>query len=347
MKKNQWLLIFLISLFLFMYLGTRFAFRTRANNINLNLKLKLQGVFQPDVQLKLRIDLYTQSGRVAQFQNVMLKADSNNYFTGLVILEQNLDLSVPYALFIKPENYLGQLFCSQTKSGQECQYPEIILSNSLTSLDLSQKPFFSGDLVPQDGKVDSGDLSRLFRDIGKTNSPVDINLDGIVNGVDYALAQKTLSLNLADDPISLAALSPTPAAPTPTGIVNNPTPLPTATPTPTPAATPTLVPQATRGRCNGTVTGQVKVRYLGITECRVLNESDYRCVDSASECTPSECVSFTKEAIRESLQRCGAGLATFDEANSTINCQVNFVPDASCQDPTPSTSCDDTSPKCP
>jgi hypothetical protein len=355
MKKSRWLWLFLISLLLFIYLGSRFAFRTRANNISINLKLKLQGVFQPETQLKLRLDLYTQSGRAAQFQNLILKADNNNYFTGVVILEHNLDLSVPYALFIKPENYLGRLFCSETKSGQECQYPEIILSNSLNQLDLSQKPFFSGDLVPQDGKVDSGDLSRLFKDIGNTNSPVDINLDGIVNGVDYALAQKTLSLNLKDDPINLVEMTPT-LVPTPTITIptiteptNNPTPLPTATPTPTPQPTntPTPAPQATRGRCNGNITGQVRITYFGITECRVLNESDYRCVDSASECTPSFCVDFTKEAIRTSVKQCSGGIASFDEANSPISCQVNFVPDASCQDPAPNTSCNDTRPKCP
>src|SRR3989339_488938 len=205
MKNKVGFLIFVLSLLLFMYLGTLFAYRSRASGVNLELKLKLQGLFALDTKIKLRVDVYNSTGKVAQFDNVLLNYTNNNLFEGLVILEQNLDLNVPYALFIKPENYLGQLFCSATKSGSSCQYPELILTNSLNQLDLSTKLFYAGDLAPQDGKVDSGDLSTIFANIGKTGPTADINLDKIVNGVDYALAQKTLSLNKNDDQITLEA----------------------------------------------------------------------------------------------------------------------------------------------
>lgn len=351
MKNAGLLIIFFVSLMIFMFLGSYFAFQTRANAINLNLKIKLQGVFQPGSQLKLKIDLYNSTGRVAQFTNIMLSASEQGYFTGLVILDQNLDMSVPYAIFIKPENYLGQLFCSPTKSGSNCQYPEFIFTSSATQLDLSDKVFYSGDLAPQDGKVDSADLSKIFANIGKQGPTGDINLDGIVNGIDYTLAQKTLSLNKRDDVVSLetpivptttitSTITPT-AAPT-----NNPTPHPTNSPTPTISPTPTSVPQSGRGRCTGVVSGQVRISYLGQSECRILNENDYRCVDSASECTNALCVDFTKTAIREGVARCGYGLATFDET-SPISCQATYSPDASCQNPIAPTSCDDNRALCP
>jgi len=353
MKNKVLAVVFFLSLLVFMYLGTRFAFRSRAEAININLKLKLQGHFQANSRLMVRIDVYDSSAKVAQFENIPLLYANSGFFEGMVILEQNLDTSVPYALFIKPQNYLGQLVCGENKFGADCQYPEIFLDNSGKLYDLTATPFFAGDLAPPDGKVDAGDFSKIIANFGTNNEIGDINLDGIVNGVDYALAIKTLSLNKTDDAINLTA-APTPtqeatptaiASPTPTNTPTNPTPLPTATPIATPTATPTPASSG-KGKCNATLTGQVKATYLGMNECRVLNETTYRCVNSASECTNTACIQQTREEIKEALNRCSFWLASFDE-NSPISCQVSFVPDENCVDPAPDTSCDDNSPKCP
>jgi hypothetical protein len=358
-KENKLLLAaFFLGLLFFMYLGTLFAFRSRAEAININLKLKLQGNFQAGSRLKIRIDVYdSNSAKVAQFENIPLLYTDSGFFEGMVILEQNLDTSVPYALFIKPQNYLGQLVCNQEKFGSDCQYPEIYLDNSGKLYDLTSTLFYAGDLAPQNGKVDSADFSQIIANYGTNNEIGDINSDGIVNGVDFALAITTLSLNKTDDAINLAA-APTPTATetTPTQPPTNPTPLPTNTPAsttaptvaptiaPTTAATPTPV-QTGRGRCNAVLTGQVKATYLGMNECRVLNETTYRCVNSASECTNSACVTLTKDEIREALNRCSFGLASYDES-SPISCQVSFEADENCTDPVPDTSCDDNSPHC-
>jgi len=200
-KENKLLLAaFFLGLLFFMYLGTRFAFRSRAEAININLKLKLQGNFQAGSRLKIRIDVYdSNSAKVAQFENIPLLYTDSGFFEGMVILEQNLDTSVPYALFIKPQNYLGHLVCSQEKFGSDCQYPEIYLDNSGKLYDLTSTLFYAGDLAPQNGKVDSADFSQIIANYGTNNEIGDINSDGIVNGVDFALAITTLSLNKTDD----------------------------------------------------------------------------------------------------------------------------------------------------
>jgi len=338
MKRLFWGLIFLSSLGFFVYLGSQYVFRTRASGLNLALKLKLQGNYRNDTKIQFRIDLYSGSLKIATFNGAQLSYSENKVFEGIVMLNQELDLSKPYAIFIKPEKYLGQLFCSPTEVGESCTTGKFNFISGLNSLDISNQMFYAGDLAPQDGKVDSADISKILAKIGKTDAITDINQDGIVNSIDYTLTQRTLSLNKADDEITL--VSPT--------ILPSPTSAPKVTtlPSPTSAPTATTAPQSVRGRCEGIITGEVRVKYLGITECRVVEEEDYRCVNSASECTKAACIQYTKAEIEETLARCGHGLASFDEANSPLNCEVKFVPEANCTDPVQDTSCDDTSEKC-
>jgi len=352
MKQKILVLVFGFSLLLFMYLGTRFAFRSRATGINLAMKMKLQGSYQTENKLNMRIEVYSGTTKVASFPNAQVTYSGNGYFEGLVMLTQDFDLAKPYALFIKPDKYLGQLFCSAAKTGPDCQYPEFIFKAGLNQLDIRDKVFYAGDLAPADGKVDSGDISKIFAAIGKTNAAVDINNDGIVNGIDYNLAQKTLSLNKTDDILSLQALPTAAPSPSPT-IANSPTPTPMATVTiaPTTATTnqpsPTSPPTSNKGKCNAVLSGQVKVNYLGQAECRVLNETTHYCVNTQAECNNTTCASKIKTEIKAGVIQCGMGMASFDES-SPINCQTSFVSDSSCIDPPADTTCeDDGSPECP
>lgn len=359
MKRRLLFLVFCLSLALFMYLGTRFAFRGRASGLNIVLKLKLQGTRTQDAKVKLNITVYGSEGKVGTFEGLTLNYSADNrYFEGLVMLNHDLDLTKPYALFIKPEKYLGQLFCGEDKSGSLCEYPEFFFAPGMNELDLSDNLFYAGDVPPSDGKVDAQDLSLIFTDIGKTNSPADINSDGIVNAVDYTLVQKTLGANKSEDVITLKAL-PTPTlTPSPTQTptpeitltptvtpTSTPTPTPTSTPTPSPTPTPTPTGTATKGKCNIILTGQIKISYLGITECRVLNETTHYCADSAANCNPTACVTKAKEEIAQGVKQCSNNLATFNQS-STISCQASFVLDTNCTEPPDNTSCDDNSPKC-
>lgn len=362
MKQKVLFFLFGLSLLMFMYLGTRFAWKSRASGINIAFKLKLQGVYQPDYKMNMRIDVYNGSAtKVASFPNAQLTYSDSGYFDGLVMLQQDFDLTKPYALFIKPEKYLGQLFCSASKSGADCQYPSFIFLTGMNQLDIRDKVFYAGDLSPQDGKVDAADISKIFAAIGKKDTTADINNDGIVNGTDYNLAQKTLSLNKSDDAVTSMQAVPTstpgatstvaPTATTAPATTNTPTLTPTATNTPTPTKTPTPSPTTvttSKGKCSGTLSGQVKIKYLGQTECRVLNETTYFCVNSASECTDAICVNTTKADIKAGVQQCGMGMASYDES-STINCQTTFTADNNCTNPATDDSCDesDNSPKCP
>jgi len=357
--KRLWLaLIFLLTLAIFVYLGTRFIYRTRASGLNLALKLKLQGTYRPDTKIRFRIDLYNGSLKVASFNDAQLNYSENKVFEGILMLNQELDLSKIYALYIKPEKYLGQLFCSPTKSGTDCTVGEFTFSSGLNPVDLSSKIFYAGDLSPQDGKVDSADISKILAKIGKADAQADINQDGIVNSIDYTLTQKTLALNKSDDGITLVGTTPViptatsaPTTPTATSAptAGSPTVTPTRTPTPTPTKTPTpsptTPPQSGKGKCNAVLTGQVRISYMGTNECRILNETTHFCVNSPTECASAACVTKTKSQIAEGVAQCGYGLATFDQS-SPISCQVTFTATNTCTEPAPNTSCDDDSPKC-
>lgn len=215
--------------------------KTRAAGPELNLKIKLQGDYGNIVNppIKAVVSLYTAEAKIKEFADQSLIQENQNIFSIKLPLS-DIDLTKIYAVFIKPEKYLGRLFCSQTIVGPDCHSPQLIFSNNQNDIDLSEYIFLSGDLKPFDGKVSSYDLSIIIHNLGKTANPsadTDINFDGYTDTQDYSLALYSLKQNAVDDPINITSLSvtPTPTVPvTPTQ--------PTATSTPTPIQTPIVTP---------------------------------------------------------------------------------------------------------
>lgn len=229
----------------------KYMLKTRAAGPELNLKIKLQGDFIniANPPIKAVVSLYTAEAKIKEFADQSLIQENQNVFSIRLPLS-DIDLTKIYAVFIKPEKYLGRLFCSQTVVGVDCHSPQLIFSNNQNDIDLSQYIFLSGDLKPFDGKVSAYDLSIIIRDLGKIASPsadTDINFDGYTDTQDYSLALYSLGQNAVDDPINFVLLSvtPTPIAPvTPTQSAVTNTPTPTAI-TPTSTTVPTHVPTAT------------------------------------------------------------------------------------------------------
>ena len=232
--------------------------KSRAFANELTIKIKLQGEYDKIVNpyLKTKVVFYTVYGKVREYSDLKLVKSQANIFS-LQIDLADLPLNQLYALFIKPDKYLGRLFCQVNSYVPNCNNPGIALQAGQNLIDFTQFYFFSGDIAPQDGKVTAEDISKILRDIGKITADyleTDINSDLMVKIVDYSLALYSLSKNYVDDvipfPNSLvstifpSSLTPT-SLPTPT---SQPSLEPTKTPTPSkkPKKTPTPTKKPTK-----------------------------------------------------------------------------------------------------
>ncbi len=230
----------------------KYGLRTRATGPELNLEIKLQGDFSNinNPPIKAAVTLYTVEAKIMEFTGQSLIQENQNVFSIKLSLS-DIDLTKIYAVFIKPERYLGRLFCSQTVVGSECRSPQLIFENKQNNIDLSEHIFLSGDLKPFDGKVSSYDLSIIINNLSKVASPpadTDINNDDYTDTQDYSLALYTLGKNGVDDTINFASPS---ATPTPTVLITPTQSALTSTPTPTTTVQPTLTKTPTQTPTSG------------------------------------------------------------------------------------------------
>jgi len=363
MKNNQLRFIFAVILLFILILSSFFLpslnkliFFNRAAGNQLDIKIKLQGEYDKIINatFKTKVALYSGSGLVKEYADQSLTKDNLSTFK-LTLDTTGLDLNQTYAIFVKPDKYLGKLFCSPTSYSANCKTPQIIIPSGTSTLDLTQDLFFSGDIAPQDGKIAADDISKIVKQIGKTSTgyqETDINSDGVVQTVDYSLALYSLSKNYVDDvvPSAWIVLTPSPT------IVGNPTttPIPTltaptATSTPTPTiSTPTATVAPSGGTCNAVINGKIYGNYLFVNFCSPINnESASTCVASAADCTPQNCIEEVIKASKAGINSCASG-GTIDEAKSrpTLSCQVQFVPGNCIPTPTPVIDCNEDGPSC-
>lgn len=243
--------------------------RTKATSKSLVLSVRLQGEHKPFATAKAAVDVYGGPQKTVGDSGVIL-TNTNGVFSGLMSLGNSFDFSRFYALFIKPEKYIGRVFCTKDASGSACTAPQMIFDAGNPAADLSSSVFLGGDIPPGNGKVDAQDMSQIMKNLGKTGTDAtDINGDGITDVIDYSLALYSLGKNAADDTVSLQSPGTQPAAtvtpaPTATGspqatatpvpsATAAPTAIPTNTPTPTPIPTSTPTPIPAVAKCHFTL----------------------------------------------------------------------------------------------
>jgi len=239
MKNNNLRIVFaVISLSIIILISllisstNKLVFFNRATDNQLNILIKLQGQYDQiaNPTFKTKVVLYGQSGLTREYSNQTLTKDHQNIFK-VTINTTGLSFNQMYAIFIKPDKYLGKLFCSPTSSSANCKTPQIIIAAGSNDLDLTQDLLFSGDISPQDGKIAADDISKISNQVGKTSTDylsTDINSDGRVQTVDYSLAIYSMSKNYIDDPIPSSwnvSITPT-SIPTQPQISTTPTPIP-------------------------------------------------------------------------------------------------------------------------
>lgn len=276
-KITFFLLLVVFSILLVIIALAQMPQRSKASVNTLSLKIKIQGTYKAFDKIKARVAFYDGPDKTSEEPEVEFIYQSG-VFNGDVAFQSGFNFAKPYALFIKPVNFVGRVFCSAELSGDKCKTPAFFFLTSGSTADLTSQTFLGGDLTPPNGKVDAQDLSYIIKNLGKvmsdTTQNTDLNGDGITDVVDYSLAFYSLSNNAEDDKIELTApaqptatpeatvtpsvtpalsptagltptagLSPTPS-PTPTGSLS-PTPIPTVDPLVTPSPAPTIDPSVT------------------------------------------------------------------------------------------------------
>jgi len=324
----------------------KLIFWNRANTNELTIEIELQGNFDRSINpsYKTKLDVYNQSGLIKEYTDLELIKKDQNIFK-LTFDTSELSSSHLYAFFIKPDKYLGRLFCSPSSYSADCTVPQITIQSGSNTLNLTQAIFFSGDISSQNGKVDAEDISKIISQVGQESTSyiaTDINSDFRVQTLDYSLALYSLSQNYVDDVPSFT--NPT-NTPTPTTPSSNPTDAPTPTTIITSTPTPTSPPANGPGTCRATINANIYINSILGEECyAVRDEKAHECVDSPAECLANTCADSVIVEAKAALNKCSGifgGLASLNEQKTreTINCVVEFVPGECIPSPTPEIDC--------
>jgi hypothetical protein len=245
---------------------------SKASSDTVTLKIALEGDFSLRQEIRTEVILYRSLGKVKEYSSVPFIYQYDKTFEGTITLPSLFDFNALYAIYIKPRNYFGRLFCRSVVSGKVCTVPQFMIQRGGNVFFLNQVQFRGGDIPPINGRVDAEDLSKVMDHLGKMNDyATDVDGNGITNTLDYNLVRSAYKDNVSDDvytlevpwaptPIYIPYHPPTRAPtyrymqrpfPTPTfpfpDITYPPTPtlIPTKRPTPTPTRKPTRAPTRT------------------------------------------------------------------------------------------------------
>src|SRR3989338_6626931 len=117
--------------------------RSRAGANTLTLKIKVQGGYSPNDQLKARVDFYDGPNKVFEQPEVIF-IYKDGVFSGDIVLQSNFNFTKSYALFIKPVNYAGRIFCTVELTGDRCHTPGFFFLASGSTANLTGQIFMAG-----------------------------------------------------------------------------------------------------------------------------------------------------------------------------------------------------------
>ena len=179
-----------------------------AQSVVLNLKLKLQGILTlPNQPNNLAFKVTVNSIRRSITRSIItdFSVDNNAVWSGQAVFN-GLPSASDYKIYTKGPKHLQKRICErfpqETFPGiYNCEDGAISLKPGTYNLDFTGIFQLVGDLSPQDGVVNSYDISLVRNNIAVAGSYdpaildiADLNLDGIVDSQDYSLVIAALSI---------------------------------------------------------------------------------------------------------------------------------------------------------
>lgn len=284
---------------------------TRAYENSVSFKVLFPGEFFPQQVISADITLYRSQGKVKEYKGVMFSSQYDKTAVGTITLPTPFDYNSLYAVYIKPHNYFGRLFCSSSISGKECTTPQLLFNKYGNMINLASSAFNGGDIDPINGQVDAQDVSRIVANLGKTtDSSTDINNDGVTNTQDYRLAFHSINNNVRDDAYTLEI----PWAPSPTL-----TP-PAATPTfPFPQNRPTHIPTTQfTGTCQ-LLPAPFAARLCDVSTKNIVSASGYgACENAYAHTNKCSAVYLKRQCICPAGRVCVCQLK--DQIDQSVGC---------------------------
>jgi len=164
--------------------------------------LKFQGI-TAEVSQKMKVKLTAVSlTGVKSEVTAEFTSGAGGVWSAHDVVFENIDPNERYYILVKGEKSIQKKVCvarpTETAVGSySCSNGEINLANE-SLLDFSGIRIMAGDLSPQDGQVDSYDLSFILNNLGSTDANVnnvgDVNLNGRVDTQDYSLLIQSLTI---------------------------------------------------------------------------------------------------------------------------------------------------------
>lgn len=176
-------------------------------NATLSLKLRFQGIQSAPAGVKqvVQITVASKTGVKAVGRGEVLASGA--------IWIGDVPLSLPgageYRVYIKGPKHIQKRICiaapeESLPGAYRCQEDKLLtLKLGKNQFDWSKITLMSGDIPPQDGVINSADLSYIKNNIGSKDPTVlekaDINLDGIVDAQDYSLVVASLAIKYDEE----------------------------------------------------------------------------------------------------------------------------------------------------
>ncbi len=173
----------------------------QAGNVTIALKLKFQGIVaQPATKtMQVKVMAVRRDFSSAPATGTFT-ADSSGVWSGTVTL--TLPQGPGYYLLLKGPMHIQKKVCearpTETAPGTYSCSDGALSFASTNSFDFSGVLQLTGDLSPQDGIVDSYDISLVRNNLHSKDARLlllaDLNLDGIIDSQDYSLLISSLSV---------------------------------------------------------------------------------------------------------------------------------------------------------
>lgn len=173
-----------------------------------NMYFKLAGVTDNSAEnTKVALKFYLKDGTVKSISEpIALKHTTDGVYEANVTISNSLAPGTEFRVKAKGEKHGSVIFCKANDQDQPCGDDEFMTIPNNTAGNLllyfTGIPLPPGDLNPQDGKVDFGDITLLKTLMGKSQSSLgasefqvgDLNYDGFINSFDIFLLLKTMEI---------------------------------------------------------------------------------------------------------------------------------------------------------